>query len=181
MILALFFFFEFSILSIMNHVYAHATDIGISEITAANILATIGGVSILGRLALGVLADRAGSKRAIITGLAILAVSLLWLQLATAEWMLYLFAAIFGFAFGGLLVQISLIIAESFGLTSHGAIMGVIVFGLIIGGTIGPVVVARVFDITDSYQLGFLICAAASIISFMLALLLRPTFKKRST
>ena len=95
--------------------------------------------------------------------------------------MLYLFAAIFGFAFGGLLVQISLIIAESFGLTSHGAIMGVIVFGLIIGGTIGPVVVARVFDITDSYQLGFLICAAASITSFVLALFLRPTFKKRST
>ena len=181
MILALFFFFEFSILSIMNHIDIHATDIGISETTAANILATIGGVSILGRITLGVLADRAGSKRAIITGLAILAMALLWLQLATAEWMLYLFAAIFGFAFGGLLVQISLIIAESFGLTSHGAIMGVISFGLITGGTLGPVVVGHIFDITYSYQLGFLICAAASIISLVLALLLRPTLKKRST
>lgn len=180
MILALFFFFEFSILSIMNHLDIHATDIGISEITAANILATIGGVSILGRITLGALADRAGSKQAIITGLAILAVALLWLQLARAEWMLYLFAAIFGFAFGGLLVQISLIIAESFGLTSHGAIFGVISFGLIVGGTMGPVVVGHIFDITESYQLGFLICAAASITSLVLAVFLRRTSKKRS-
>ena len=180
MILGVFFFFEFSILSIMNHIDIHATDIGISVTTAANILATIGGTSILGRLALGVLADRAGSKRAIITGFAILAVALLWLQLARVEWMLYLFAAIFGFAFGGLLVQIPLIIAESFGLTSHGAIMGVTSFGIIIGATLGPVVVGHIFDITSSYQLGFLSCAAASIISFMLALLLRPALKKRS-
>jgi len=181
MILALFFFFEFSILSIMNHIVIHATDIGISETTAANILATIGGVSILGRIALGAFADKVGSKQAIITGLAILAVALLWLQLARVEWMLYLFAAIFGFAFGGLLVQISLIIAESFGLTSHGTIFGVIAFGLIVGGALGPVVVGHIFDITGSYQRGFLICAAASIISFVLALLLKPTHRKRST
>jgi len=180
MILALFFFFEFSILSTMNHIDIHATDIGIPETTAANILATIGGVSILGRIALGAFADKVGSKQAIITGLAILAVALLWLQLARVEWMLYLFAAIFGFAFGGLLVQISLIVAESFGLTFHGTIFGVISFGLIVGGALGPVVVGHIFDITGSYQQGFLICAAASIISFVLAMFLRPTSKKMS-
>lgn len=180
MILAVFFFFEFSILSIMNHIAIHATDIGISGTTAANILAVIGGTSILGRITLGAFADRAGSKQAIITGLAILATALLWLQLAEVEWMLFLFAAIFGFAFGGLLVQPSLIIAESFGLTSHGAIFGVISFGLIIGGTLGPFIVGYISDVTASCQLGFLICAIASIISFVLAVFLRQTSKKRS-
>ena len=172
-ILAVFFLFEFSILSVMNHIDIHATDIGISAITAANIIAVIGGTSILGRIALGTFADRAGSRQAIIAGLAILAAALLWLQIAKVEWMLFLFAAVFGFAFGGLLVQISLIIAESFGLTSHGAIFGVISFGLIVGGALGPFIVGYLSDVTASCQPGFLVCAVASIISFVLAMFLR--------
>jgi len=157
----------------MNHIDIHATDIGISAITAANIIAVIGGTSILGRIALGTFADRAGSRQAIIAGLAILAAALLWLQIAKVEWMLFLFAVVFGFAFGGLLVQISLIIAASFGLTSHGAIFGVISFGLIVGGALGPFIVGYLSDVTASCQPGFLACAVASIISFVLAMFLR--------
>ncbi|GAH13227.1 unnamed protein product, partial [marine sediment metagenome] len=126
---------------------------------------------------MGVFADRAGSKWAIIIGLTILTMALLWLQLTSVVWMFYLFAAIFGFAFGGLLVSFPLITAERFGLTSHGAIFGTISFSAIMGGALGAVLAGRIFDITGSYQLGFLICAALSAIGFILAFFSRPTHK----
>ena len=174
---AVYFSFLFCLNTILAHIVIHAIGLGISAISAANILAIIGGTSIIGRLATGVLADRAGGKSAIIAGLIILIMALLWLQLASVVWMLYLFAAIFGLAFGGLLVSFPLITAERFGLTSHGAIFGTISFSAIMGGGLGPVLVGRIFDTTGSYQLGFLICAAAGAIGFILALLSRPTHK----
>ncbi|MDH5696223.1 MAG: MFS transporter [Dehalococcoidia bacterium] len=174
---SVYFCFLFCLNTILAHIVIHATGLGISATSAAYILAIIGGTSIIGRLGLGVLADRAGGKSAIIIGLIILTIALLWLQLASVVWMLYLFAAIFGLAFGGLLVSFPLITAERFGLTSHGTILGIITLNAIIGGSIGPVLVGRIFDTTGSYQLGFLICAAAGAIGFILALLSRPTHK----
>jgi len=174
---AVYFCFLFCLNTIIAHIVIHAIGVGISAISAANILAIIGGISIIGRLAIGVFADRAGGKWAIIIGLTILTMALLWLQLASVVWMFYLFAAIFGFAFGGLLVSFPLITAERFGLTSHGAIFGITSFSATMGGALGAVLAGRIFDITGSYQLGFLICAAVSAIGFILAFFSRPTHK----
>lgn len=174
---AVYFCFLFCLDTIFTHIVIHAIGLGISAISAANILAIIGGMSIVGRLVMGVFADRAGGKWTIIIGLTILTMALLWLQSASAVWMFYLFAAIFGFAFGGLLVSFPLITAERFGLTSHGTIFGTLSFSAIMGGALGAVLAGRIFDITGSYQLGFLICAAVSAIGFILAFFSRPTHK----
>jgi len=101
--------------TIMAHIALHAIGLGISTTSAANILAIIGGMSVIGRLAMGVFADRVGSKPAIIICFILLTIAMLWLQFATAGWMLYLFAGIFGFTFGGLVIQFPLITAERFG------------------------------------------------------------------
>lgn len=174
---AVYFCFLFCLDSILAHIVIHAIGLRISATSAANILAIIGGMSIIGRLVMGVFADRAGSKSTVIIGLTILIMALLWLQIAGVVWMLYLFAAMFGFTFGGLLVSFPLITAERFGLTSHGTIFGTISFSAIMGGALGAVLVGRIFDITSSYQLGFLICIAASAIGFILALFSRPIHK----
>ncbi len=152
----------------------------ISAINAANILAVMGGMSIAGRLIMGSTSDRIGNKPALIIGFSLASVALLWLQLAGEVWMLYLFAAIFGFTYGGLITLLSPIIAELFGLGSHGIIMGVVVFCNTIGCAIGPVMAGYIFDITGSYQLAFWVCAAAGITSLTLTLLLRPASNKET-
>jgi MFS family permease len=53
----------FSLLSVMLHIVPHATDIGIPATAAAGILSTIGGVSIVGRFAIGNAIDRIGNRR----------------------------------------------------------------------------------------------------------------------
>ena len=164
----------FSMLTVMVHIVIHATGLGIPAASAVNILSIAGGVNIAGRIIMGSATDRIGNRPVLIIGLIILLASLVWLQFAKELWMLYLFAALFGFAWGGSLVPVSPIVAELFGLRSHGVLLGFVDAGITVGGTIGPVLVGYIFDITGSYQLGFLICAMVIVIGLILALFLKP-------
>lgn len=177
----IFFSFLFILNTIMVHIAVHATDLRFSESTAANILATIGGVSIVGRLAMGAFADKVGTKLAMIVAFTILTIALFWLQLATEVWMLYLFAAIFGFGYGGLVTLSSPLAADLFGLSSHGGILGITFFVGSFGAAAGPFLAGRIFDATGSYQRAFLVAGGLSILGIILALLLRPTASKGGT
>jgi len=160
--------------TIVVHIAPHAVDLGISTTNAANVLAAIGGTSIIGRLIMGSMSDRLGSRLAITTCLLVLIVAFLWLQLARELWMLYLFASVYGFAHGGFFTLMSPWVAELFGTGSHGVIFGIVFFSGTIGGTIGPVLAGHIFDIAYSYQPAFLVCVILSLMAFMLALFLRP-------
>ena len=164
----------YSLHTIIVHIVIHATGLGISATSATNILAVYGGVSLLGKTIMGSAGDKIGNKLTLIISFALMAIILFWLIPAKEAWMLYLFAAIFGFSFSGLDTLISPIVAELFGLTSHGVIFGVIIFSVTIGGAIGPVVAGHIFDITNSYQPAFLITATAATIGTTMILFLRP-------
>ena len=89
--------------------------------------------------------------------------------------MLYLFACVYGFAHGGFFALISPSVAEFFGLSSHGVILGAVFCPTTIGGAIGPVLAGHIFDVTSSYQLAFLVFTVACIVGFILTLLLKPS------
>jgi MFS family permease len=90
--------------------------------------------------------------------------------------MLYIFAIIFGLAYGEILCMMSLLPAQLFGLRSQGVILGIIIFASTIGGGIGPVVAGRIFDITDSYQIALMICVAVACVGLILAIFIRPVY-----
>jgi len=171
----------FFIQIIIVHIVIHATGLGISAASAAVVLAIVGGGNIAGRLMAGAVADRLGNKLTITAALILMAVVFLWLQIAEEVWMLYLFAAIFGLAHGGILCMMSPLPAELFGLRSHGVILGIIMFSSTIGGAIGPIVAGRIFDITSSYQLAFIICIAVAIVAVILAISIRPVYRQAGT
>jgi len=178
MVCTTYLFFGACLHTLMAHIVPHATDLGISAASAANILATIGGLNIVGRIGIGSVSDRATIKSTLIIGFILLAVALFWLQLARELWMFYLFASIFGFGIGGLVALESPVTAELFGLRAHGAILGTIVFGATTGGAIGSLLAGHIFDISGSYYLAFLVCAVLTIASVILASLLRPTCRE---
>lgn len=174
MLCVIFLLVGFCVEAIIVHIVPHATDLGISAVSAASILAVIGGVSIIGRFVMGSAGDRVGNKPAYLICFGLLSVALLWMQLARELWMLYLFACVYGFAHGGFFAVISPWVAELFGLSSHGVILGAVLFSTTIGGAIGPVLAGHIFDITSSYQLAFLVFTVACIVGFILTLLLKP-------
>ena len=165
----------FCLLVIMVHIVPHATDIGISLTTAAGILSTIGGISMVGRFVTGVAIDRIGNRLSMIICLILLILALLWLQLAGELWMFYLFAVVYGLGHGGLFTVISPIVAEYFGISSHGALFGIVLFITMVGGAIGPVIAGYIFDTTGSYSLAFWICTSVGALALVLILTLRKT------
>jgi len=178
---AILFCFGYCLHTIIAHIANYATDMEISATVAAGILAVIGGLSILGRIATGSITDRIGSKSPLIVNLILMSGALFWLVVTGELWMLYLFAVIFGFAYGGLAAMESPIVAELFGLSSHGVVMGVASFGFTAGGAVGPLVAGRIFDMLGSYQIAFLICALVGISGIILAWVLRPPVGKGGT
>ena len=161
--------------AVIVHIAPHATDLGISTILAANILSIIGGLSIAGRVGMGSASDRIGIKSTLIIGLTLLSVALFWLVVAKELWMLYSSAILFGVGYGAMMALMSPIVAELFGLRAHGTILGVASFAMMIGGGTGPLMAGQIFDITGSYQLGFLLSAVLSVIALVMASLLRST------
>ncbi len=137
------------------HIVPHAIDLGISRSGATRVLATIGGLSIVGRFIMGFSSDRIGNKWALAICYGFLCVSLGWLLLADRLWMLFVFAIVYGFAHGGFFAVMSPLIAEFFGTASHGAIFGMMIFASTIGGAIGPLAAGYVFDLTGSYRVVF--------------------------
>ncbi|MBA7657079.1 L-lactate transporter [subsurface metagenome] len=165
----------FGLLMIMVHIVPHATDIGISSTTAAGILSAIGGISMVGRFVTGVAIDRIGNRLSIIICLILLILALLWLQLARELWMFYLFAVVYGFGHGGLFTAISPIVAEYFGIRSHGVLFGIVFCSAMVGGAIGPVIAGHVFDTTGSYSLAFWISTSVGALALVLILTLGKT------
>ena len=159
---------------IMVHIVPHAIDLGVSPAIAAGILAAYGGMSTGGMLVGGSISDKIGTKLTLITLLALALVASLLLLVAKSSWMLYLFAVIYGFAQGGLLVLASLIVAELFGLSSHGAILGSVFLAQTIGGSVGAYLAGYIFDVTGNYQLAWPICSVLTVVGLISALLLKP-------
>jgi len=176
-VFGIFFCYGFGTYAIVVHIVQHAIDLKISPVSAANILAVRGAVVILGNYILGALADRVGNRRIYIIGLVMMSAALLWLPIAREEWMLYLFIFVAGFASGGMGASESPITAWLFGMSSHGLIYGVVHVGFTIGAAAGPFISGYIFDLTGSYQLAFLTCAAFGVIGLILTVILRPTTK----
>jgi MFS family permease len=168
------FCFGYGLHNVIAHIANHVTDLGYSAAVGAGVLAVVGGLSIVGRIATGSITDRVGSKPPLIVNLILMAGAFFWLLAAGELWMFYLFAVVLGFAYGGLAAMESPIVAELFGLSSHGVIMGVASFGYTAGGAVGPLVAGTIFDMFDSYQIAFLVCAVVAILGIILAWRLKP-------
>lgn len=171
---AMFFCFGFCLFSIMVHIVPHATDLGISTANAATILSIIGISSIVGKVGMGYVIDRTGSRLGWVIGFIIMAIALFWLTVAGEAWMFYAFAIIFGFAYGGCVSAEAPLIAELFGLSSHGVLLGVGSFIFTIGAAIGPLQAGYIFDAASSYRAAFLICGIVAILGLILTAFVKP-------
>ena len=168
-----YFLFGFCLQMIMVHLVNYATDLGITPLIAATLLSMVGIGSMLGRVAMGAASDRIGSSNALAICCLVLGISLLWLLFARELWMFYLFAIVFGFAYGGEVPQMAALVGQLFGLRSVAALVGVVLIGLSIGGALGSLMGGSIFDLTQSYQVAFTVAVVVSFATVILALMLR--------
>jgi MFS family permease len=163
----------FCLMSIMIHIVPYGRDLGIPAHRAAGILATIGAVSMAGRFAAGLLIDRTGSKTIMVICFILLLTALLWLTRADTLWEMYAFAMVYGIAHGGFFTAISPMVAEMFGIRSHGSVFSIAVFFGTIGGALGPFVTGMLFDRLLNYTAAFFILILIAAVAFVLMLCLK--------
>ena len=163
----------FCLLTIMTHIIPHGIDQGLAPATAVAVLSLIGGCSILGRILLGSAFDRIGAKRSLGICFLVLLVTLTLLQVSTDPRLLFVFAPIYGIAHGGFFAIASPSVAHYFGMRSHGTIFGFVLFFGTLGGTVGPLLSGRIFDVTGSYDIAFMILIGFAIFGLLLTAALR--------
>ncbi len=164
--------FTFAYWSMAQHLAPYATDIGIPAMVAASLVSIIAVGSTVGKLSVGFIVGRTGVKKPVCGCLIILTLAQLLPIFGKGIWTLYLFAAIFGFAYGGLMTLVNVAPSEFFGVKSVGTILAAFLFFSTIGATGGPTIFGFIFDVTRSYQGAFLITIVFSALAFILSLIL---------
>ncbi|MEM7742609.1 MAG: MFS transporter [Pseudomonadota bacterium] len=167
------FLFFPTLMTVPLHIVVHGTDLGMTLETAATLLSVMAAASVAGRLVVGGLSDKLGGRRAYVLCFLPLIASLVALVFVREPAFLFASIALYGAAHGGFFTVVSPTVAEFFGLRAHGAIFGVILFFGTLGGSVGPILAGRVFDLTGSYDPAFITLAGMAALGLVLAATLR--------
>lgn len=166
-----FFTCGFTAHGVFMHFPLFAMDLGVSEAKAANILAIVGAVSMLGVLAAGSLSDKLGSKNPLAAVYFMRGIAMLLLLQAKSEAMLYIFVLLFGFSYFATVPLTSKLVRDIYGQASMGAILGSIWFSHAMGQAFGPYLGGASFDAMHSYSIAFevsaLILFVAALFSYL--------------
>ncbi len=173
----LFFFHTYAVQTVMAHTPLYAQGVGLSAATASAVISVVGGASIFGRLILGTVLDRVGSKPILAVCFIVKAAAFVWLIFARAEWAFYVFAVAFGFSYGGAAVGHSPMVADLFGLSALSMILAGVSFVGTLGSAGGPVIAGGIYDVSGSYFWAFMSCVILSVVGFIMTLFVKPVSK----
>jgi MFS family permease len=137
---------------VQNHVVPYLTDLGHSSTMAANVLALIMAVLIVGKMALGAIADRWGLKVSVLYAATLFILAILVLMGAKDLPMEIIFALFFGLAAAVNTVLSPLITAKLFGQKDFGVKYGVVNIFITLGAGIGMPLSAAIYDAKHSYM-----------------------------
>ena len=143
------------------HMVTHAIDQGVPRMAAATVLGVSGLASIGGRIGGGMLADRFGAKPTLLSGLAVQAVMVFAYLFARDTATFYLFAVIFGVAYGGVMPLYALVTRECFGEKVMGSAYGAVFLVSTIGMGLGSFAGGWFYDTFGGY--GWLYVSSAGI------------------
>ncbi len=156
------------------HLVTHAMDQGVARMTAAGILGASGLSSIFGRIGTGIVADRVGAKRTLLTALALQAGLIVGYLFVSSVGALYALSLLFGVAYGGAMPLYALITREYFGEKVMGTAYGAVFFISCIGMGVGSYAGGAIHDALGSYRWLFLGSFAIGTAAVFVGLSLRP-------
>jgi MFS family permease len=153
------------------HVVSYAMWCGLGSMAAVSVYSVEGLAGLGGRLLLGILADRYGAKRVLVTALLVQAFSIAAYLKVNELDEFYALAVIFGVAYGGGMPLYASLARDYFGQRIMGTVFGAATMLSSLGMSIGPVAGGWVFDTYDNYAWLYIASAAVAVGAVLLATL----------
>ena len=157
----------YSILAMIGHVFLMLDGQGYSPQVSATGVSIIFIGGFIGKVISGKLAEMIGRKKVLVGGVAMMLLGSILLVSAIFyknPLLIWIGLSLYGTGWGGLYTLIQLLVADLFGLIAIGKIMGVINIIDTIGGGLGPIITAVIYDSTQNYLTPFLvICGLLTI------------------
>ena len=148
---------------------------GVSAVVAASLVSIISVGNALGRFFWAWLSDAIGRKWVFFVMFLLQAVLLVLLPALGASFaLLAILTFIIVSCYGGGFGTMPAFTADYFGPANVGKIYGLILTAWSFGGVLGPLLISRVIDSTDSYSLAFFILAGIMVASAVVAFIVRP-------
>lgn len=145
------------------HTMSYAQVCGLSTMAAVSVYSVEGLAGLGGRLLFGLAADRWGTKRVLVTGLAVQAVAIGAYCAISRPGEFYLLALVFGAAYGGVMPLYAVLAREYFGQENMGAVFGAATMLSCLGMALGPVAGGWIFDVLHTYRWLYLGSAAVAL------------------
>ncbi len=162
-------------IAIAHQVYFYR-DAGYDALTAAGFYAIFGVSFVLGNLA-GSISDRIGRERFIIPACFVCAAAaslLFFIRDASQPWLPPVFAATFGMSFGSIPCVYYAAVADLFHGKHYGRILGTMVLGFALGGTLSPWLAGHLYDTSGSYTSTFVLLVASMLATAALVWIVAP-------
>lgn len=150
---------SFTYSAVLPQVTAHLTNEGVSVTVASLALSVFAIFGMLGKLAMGFLSERIGSRYALMVDLGGQTLFVLAMMWAATPAVMWLSVPMFGFFLGGFGALFSIIVQDMFGIRHFGSIMGIINMATMVSFGVGPLLAGASFDLTGSYRAAFMITA----------------------
>lgn len=147
------------------HISAAARDVGVPEAQAVGLVGLIGIGSLVGRFAIGWLADRLGRVKTLMLMQCLMGLSYLIWAVADDRLVFALFVVWFGLSYGSIVSLLPAICMDLFGGKAVSAIIGTLYTGAALGNLLGPVLAGKVFDMSGAYTLVIWITLAIAAVA----------------
>ena len=161
--------------SVLAHQVPYLIGRGYDPVFAAGVAGLLGVASLPSRLVLNLLSDRFGPRALLVLSTALLAAGVGLLLLASpARWFaLWLFVAVYGFAFGAVSPLRASVMADQFGRRAYGAITSTQGLPVSVLAAAGPFAAGALYDRFGDYRVAFGLAGAAFLVA-MIALVFTP-------
>jgi MFS family permease len=162
------------------HTVSYAISCGIPMLAAVSIYSVEGLAGLGGRVAFGLLGDRFGAKRVLVTGLLVQAFGALAYVFVRDLAAFYAVAALFGFIYAGVMPLYAVLARENFPLKMMGTVIGGTAMAGSLGMATGPIAGGLIYDTFASYAWLYIGAWGMGLGAFLMALSFRPFPKARA-
>jgi MFS family permease len=156
------------------HTVSYAVTCGIPLMAAVSIYSVEGLAGLGGRIAFGLLGDRLGAKRVLVSGLLVQALAALAYLYVRQLGAFYAAAALFGFIYAGVMPLYAVIARENFPLRMMGTVIGGTAMAGGLGMATGPVAGGLIYDAFASYAWLYIGSFGLGIGAFLIAMTFKP-------